>query len=163
MGTSLSCMKSSTSSSHRKRNPKRKTKPINLIRTSSGNAPIRYQDEQEKKVPRRSSTLEECLLASPNDHRHAINPSKIQVFSTELPLSPLCKRSSEVQIKELYKSQKDFPTEKQNGNQSKVDERDENEVRFTRELEKSDSQNLKKKVSFRFPEEADIFIFCSEN
>ncbi|KAI3498977.1 hypothetical protein L1887_34766 [Cichorium endivia] len=165
MGGGFSCMKSSTSSSHKKRNPKKGTRPINLIGTKSENVQVRYKEEQQTKITRRSSTLKECLLASPNDY-HEVNPSKIQLFSTELSPSPspLFKSSSEVQIEELYTSRKGFPRDKVNGNQSKVDEKDEDEgARFNRLLERSESQKVKKKVSFRFPEEADIFIFCSEN
>ena len=46
-----------------------------------------------------------------------------------------------------------------------VDERDENEdedLTFTPTLKANGSQKLKKKVSFRFPKEADVFIFYSQ-
>ncbi|KAI3718645.1 hypothetical protein L6452_19524 [Arctium lappa] len=156
-------MKQSPSPSHIKRNPRERTKAI-VIRNSPESVQIRYKEEtKEIKTIRRSSTLKDCLLASPNNHHHALNPGKIQVFTTDLPPPTQIMSSSEVQTKEFCTSRITFPVEKWNEKLGKVVERDEYEERsFTPMLERSGSQKAKKKVSFRVPEESDIFVFCSE-
>ncbi|GKE18232.1 hypothetical protein Tco_1425809 [Tanacetum coccineum] len=140
MGTSLSCMKCSPSSSHAKRNPREETKPSKLIiGNSTTKISLRYK-EDERNISRSGSTLKECLLASPNNP-YAINPSKIQVFT------------SEDQTEDLSTSRISFS----------MDKRDEEASFSSRMLERSESQMSKKKVSFRFPHEADIFTFCSDD
>nr|GEX55113.1 hypothetical protein [Tanacetum cinerariifolium] len=149
-------MKCSPSYSHAKRNPKprEETKRSKLIlRNATTKNPIRYKEEDERNVSSRSSsTLKECLLASPNNH-YAINPSKIllQVFTSEDQTED-----------DLATSRIGFSVDKRDAKLRNVDE-DEEASFSARMLERSESRVSKKKVSFRFPQEADIFEFCSDD
>ncbi|KAI3795759.1 hypothetical protein L1987_38416 [Smallanthus sonchifolius] len=148
-------MKASPSPSHINKNPRERTRSINNVtQRSSKNVVVRYKQDERKSI-RKTLTLKECLLASPNnDHHHAINPSKIQVYTSDL--------TTEARTEDLCASRISFPPEKLNGKRGKVDEDEDEESSFDHMLDRCESQKTKKKVSFRFPEEADIFIFCSE-
>ncbi|GJT85004.1 hypothetical protein Tco_1066721 [Tanacetum coccineum] len=111
--------------------------------------------EEAKEVEQGSITLNDWLVRSPENNLdyHAMNPAKLQVMS-----------SPEVRSAEFYTPRISFSLENRCGNLEMVDERDENEDEdsiFTPTLKRNGSQKLKKKVSFRFPQEADIFIFYS--
>lgn len=137
MGSRLCCMEASTSPSHMKKNVRERTRAVsNLSANTSKNVVVRYKQEDGRKSVRRTLTLKECLLASPNNHHHAIIPSKIQVYTSDLTPSPQITRSAEIKTEEGSS--------------------------FAHMLDHCGNRKPKKKVSFRFPEEADIFIFCSE-
>ncbi|KAK1424445.1 hypothetical protein QVD17_19775 [Tagetes erecta] len=154
MGSTLCCMKESPSTSPIKKSTRERKRFINnLTQNSSKNVVVRYKEGERKQI-RRSSTLKECLLASPSNHNHALNPTRIQVYNSDLTPSPQIMRTTEVRTEDLRASK---ISEKLN---RKVDEDDDS--RFAHMLDRSESQKSKKKVSFRFPDEADIFVFCSE-
>nr|GEW55990.1 hypothetical protein [Tanacetum cinerariifolium] len=144
MGSRLCCMR-------RSQRPKEATCSTIVIIKS----PARVYEEAkevEQQVSRGRITLNDWLVQSPVDS-HAMNPAKLQVMS-----------SPEIRSAEFYTPRISFSLENRCGNLEMVDERDENEdedLRCTPSLEENGSRKLKKVVSFRFPQEADIFIFYS--
>ncbi|KAI3680460.1 hypothetical protein L6452_35231 [Arctium lappa] len=152
------------------------TSTINVITKSPEKITIRTRtrvyeaEEEEKRVINGGATLKDWLLKSPNNNlgdHHAINPTKLQVLNAISPISsshPIMS-SPEVRNMEFYTPRISFSSENRSRTLEKVDENEDEEedegLRFTPILKRNGSQKLKKKVSFRFPQEADIFIFYS--
>ncbi|PWA60043.1 hypothetical protein CTI12_AA385910 [Artemisia annua] len=161
MGSRLCCMRRS------QRSKEATCSTIVIIKSPAKTRKRVYEEakEVEQGVERGSITLNDWLLQSPNNNLgyHAMNPTKLQVVNAGSPPHQVMS-SPEVRSAEFYTPRISFSLENRCGNLEMVDERDENEdeaLIFTPTLKENGSQKLKKKVSFRFPKEADIFIFYS--
>lgn len=106
---------------------------------------------------RNSSTLEDCLLASPNPAYMISNGSgDFQVFKQLF--QKLHPSSPEDHSADFFTPRISFSAEKL-GLLGKLNEEEEEELCGA--ISRTQSGKLKKRVSFRLPEEADIFIFSS--
>ena len=162
MGSRLCCM----GRSQRSQEPTCST--IVIIKSPAKTRKIVYEEAKgvEQGVDRGSITLKDWLVRSPNNNLgyHAMNPTKLEVVNAGSPPHQVMS-SPEVRSAEFYTPRISFSLENRCGNLAMVDERDENEdedLILTPTLKRNGSRKLKKKkVSFRFPKEADIFIFYS--
>lgn len=101
------------------------------------------------------SSLKDCLLNSPRLNPPYVNGGEVQVY-TQKPKKVILS-SPEVQT-EFFTPRISFSAERL-GYLGKIDEKDDEEDLCM--MSKSRCEKLKKRVSFRLPEEGDIFIFYS--
>lgn len=153
MGVSLCCMRPSQPDA------------TAIIKSPTSKKRVFEAKKEEERVDSGSTTLKDWLVNSPNNNlvHHATNPTKRQNINARSP-SPQVMSSPEVRSSEFYTPRISFSSDNRYGKLLKVDERDEDEDEessSTPILKGDEGQKLKKKVSFRFPQEADIFIFYS--
>lgn len=106
-------------------------------------------------------TLEDCLLASPNINVHPrITGGEIQMFK-HLPKRVYPSSSSPDVNQEFFTPRRSFSSGA--NNIGRIDEDDEldgdHDSMSMSSISRSESGKVKKKVSFRLPEESDIYIY----
>uniref|UniRef100_A0A5B7BRG3 Uncharacterized protein n=1 Tax=Davidia involucrata TaxID=16924 RepID=A0A5B7BRG3_DAVIN len=151
MGANFCCLRQSSSEQH----------PKTVGPSSPSSSESLKKEERQFHTPENRftvvgnlSTLEECLTASPGSNSPCINATEFHVFK-QLPRRGHIS-SPRVQTK-FFTPRNSFSSDRV---LEKIDEGDEEDMSVS-SMSRTQSGRLKKRVSFKLPEEADIFIFYS--